>query len=234
MEHLHPYPGFEANLSPQTEMRIIMDVSLEEAVQFLYYHSPLKDSGYERVSTDLKIGLGKINNELRKGLDGPEFRTEYILGVVGCDFLAPTLGVDVENEREDLCRILNNEYKIKDPLDVHFVETYAEGENGELRIIKLGQIIEIIKQEHKQFLKHDPSQNFKDRVYNLTLESVGELQKKYSLDNYVRALGLYLLSSALGNNPDRGGLCENFDKATEGKPSYILISNANFKSEEEE
>ena len=231
MDNLHSFPEYRHDISANAEIRIIMDVDIGEALELLYNKSPLKNSSYERVSNDLVTGLNEINDKLdREPLDGEDFVVEYVLEAVGCDFLAPVLNVDVDEQRKRFCRILNNKYGVENPLDLRFEE---ERDEESPNLICLEKIVDTVHKEHKQILKHDPSRSLKDRAYYLADKSVSELNEGYSLEKYVLALGLYLLSSALGNNPERGNLDQKFDNAGEGHPKYVLISKARFREEEE-
>lgn len=221
---LHPYEQARLDAKQEMGIRIIIDVSIEDALQFLYDNSPLKDSNYERISNDLIKFLRKINDNLKEGLDGPKFRTEYTLGVVGHQFLDPLLEVHADNEREQFCKILEEDYDIYDSLDMHFENPIEDEEN-----IGLEKIVKDLQEERKEIFKHDPSKCLRDKIFHYTSDRINDLQDDFSLDKYVLTLGCFLLSSAFGNDPNRGDLSEKFDKACDDHPKYVLISDAKFR-----
>jgi hypothetical protein len=99
-------------------------------------------------------------------------------------------------------------------------------------VVKLEDIVEIIEERKEEIFRHDPSESLRDRVYKKAVYEVGRLEQKYSLDQHLVTLGYCcILSPAVGNEPNRGGILDRFRKSTEGKPQYVLIFNGSLEEE---
>lgn len=218
---LHPY-------SQDLQLSQVLSLNIEEVAAFFYQQSPFKESDYDRIERDVRQYLQGINSQFLHERDEPEERIDYMLAVVTYQFLAPILGIAVEEEKANFSRLMARQYGMKDPLAVHFAEEgHAEHDEekspaAEAQVISLNAIVEGIESE--RILRHKTPQGLRDRIYHEALKRLSRLEGKYTLEHHLAATGyVFVLCPAFGYDPDEEGLKDRYEHATEGHPRYVLL-----------